>query len=77
MKDERGVGVGGGGAVHLRPIQRAGVLSAFGRFNERGCCGGCCPLSADSKAFSSSYLGHIIRVRNFFPRIGTHIASSF
>ena len=39
MKDERGVGVGGGGgrgAVHLRPIQRAGVSW------------GCCPLSADS-----------------------------
>ena len=38
MKDEQG------GAVHLRPIQRAGVswgvLSAFGRFNERGGGGG-------------------------------------
>ena len=58
MKDERGVGVGGvggGGAVHLRPIQRAGVLSAFGRFNERVCRGGCCPLSADST--SASLLG--------------------
>ena len=27
-----------------------GVLSTFGRFNERGCRGGCCPLSADSKS---------------------------
>ena len=32
-----GGGGGGGGAVRLRPIQRTGgVLSAFGRFNERG-----------------------------------------
>ena len=31
----RRAGVGVGGAVH------------FGRFNERGCRGGCCPLSAE------------------------------
>ena len=36
---------GGGGAVRLRPNQRAGGLSAFGRFDERG---GGCPPSADS-----------------------------
>ena len=36
-----GVVNGGGGGGE-------GVLSTFGRFNERGCRGGCCPLSADS-----------------------------
>ena len=56
MKDERGVG--GGGAVHLRPIQRAGGLSAFGRFNERGCC----PLSADSTS------GGVVGVLSAFGR---------
>ena len=34
-------GEGGGGAVvRFRPIQRAGVVSAFGRFDERGRGGG-------------------------------------
>ena len=55
MKDERGVGGwGGGGAVHLRPIQRAGgVVGGAVRFRPiqragGGGGGGCCPLSADS-----------------------------
>ena len=54
MKDDRGVG--GGGAVHLRPIQRAGVLSAFGRFNERGCRGGAVRFQPSS----------LVEIRAFF-----------
>ena len=44
-------GRGGGGGARIgqegRHLTAVNMLSAFGRFNERGGGGGCCPVSAD------------------------------